>query len=79
MKVTTTRIEGHRALVYRYDVNKDIGFKFHLACEVGDPWIAEARHKAQALADKHHCRIVKVELNASPWYVEALEPIGATP
>jgi len=72
VKVTTKRMEGHRVLSYQYDVNRDIGFSFHLLSEVGEPWQAEAKAKQQALLKPGEC-VVQVELSAKPWYVDAIE------
>lgn len=72
LKVYTTLIEGHSVLNYVYWCSPDMGFKFHLLAEVGQPWFAEARDKADALAKKRGCVIRRVGLNSDPWYVEAL-------
>jgi hypothetical protein len=74
VKVTTKRIEGHRTLVYSYEVNKDIGFTFHLLSEVGEPWQTEARELQQALL-KPGQEVRQVELTGKPWYVDAIKEI----
>jgi hypothetical protein len=74
MKVTTKWMEGHLALTYSYTVDSasGLGFKFHLLSEVGAPWQARAEQMANALA-KYQGRVInQVELNAKPWYVDAL-------
>lgn len=72
MKVTTTKIEGHSVLTYRYQANRDMSFKFHLSCEVGESWRLQAVAMAEDLAKKRGGVIRQVELNASPWYVDAI-------
>lgn len=72
MKVYTRRIEGHQVLCYNYNVSPTVGFNFHMLCEVGAPWQAEAGRLARALAAKRGCTIGQIELAASPWYVDAL-------
>lgn len=72
MKVHTQLIEGHSALVYTYDIGDDGECMFHLLCEVGQPWQAEARALAEELAEERGCTIQQVELDARPWYVDAL-------
>ena len=79
VKVTTQWFEGHRAIRYEYVAGPDLGFVFFLACEVGQPWISEARRKARELADKHDCEVRQVELKNKPWYVDALVPRGSKP
>lgn len=72
MKVYTTLIEGHRVLNYVYWCSPDMGFRFHMLCEVGQPWYEEAKRMADVLAKKRGCVIKQIELSESPWYVDAL-------
>lgn len=72
VRVYTRKIQGVDALNYVYAPNSEISFHFHLECEVGEPWRAQAQRLAQALAQKRGCVIRQVELDAEPWYVDAL-------
>ena len=72
VRVYTRMIEGNRALNYAYQASPDMGFRFHLLCEVGQPWQAEAKRKADKLAARSGCVIGQVELESAPWFVDAL-------
>jgi hypothetical protein len=74
MNVTTTKIEGHTVLVYRYEAGKYLKLKFHLLSEVGAPWQAAAKAQLAAICAETKCKVVQVELQAAPWYVDALVP-----
>lgn len=74
MKVSTTKIEGHTALVYRYNAGAYLKLKFHLLSEVGAPWQAAAKAQLAAICSERRCKVVQVELKAAPWYVDALVP-----
>lgn len=74
MKVTTTHIDGHTVLVYQYQANAHIGFKFHLLSEVGEPWQPLAKQALANLCYMRKSRVVQVELDRKPWYVDALVP-----
>lgn len=77
MKVSTTKIEGHTAVTYRYDAGAYLKLKFHLLSEVGEPWQAAAKAQVAALCAERKCKVVQVELQAKPWYVDALVPEAA--
>lgn len=66
--------EKLKVLHYSYSVNGPlIGFRFHLLCEVGEPWQAAAKAKLAALLQANPAyELQTVELGAAPWYVEAL-------
>lgn len=66
--------ESVRVLHYSYSVPGPlIGFRFHLLCEVGEPWQAAAKAKLAALLQANPAyELQTVELGAAPWYVEAL-------
>lgn len=66
--------EKLKVLHYSYSVNGPlIGFRFHLLCEVGEPWQARAKAgQALLLRANPSCEVRGVELDAPPWYVEAL-------
>ena len=72
MKVFVTNIQGHQVLNYHYTANRYMSFRFHLLCEVGEPWRRQAEVFAQRLAESRNCEIRKVSLGEAPWYVEAL-------
>lgn len=72
MRVTTNKIQGHTVLRYRYRAGGCMDFDLYLLSEVGEPYQPEARAQAQAIADRHCCDIVQVELLERPYYVDAL-------
>lgn len=72
MMVTTVKIQGHRVLRYRYRAGGCMDFDLHLLSEVGAPYQREAERQARSIADSLNCDIVQVELDALPWYVDAL-------
>lgn len=72
VRVYTRIMEGHSVLVYSYWCNPDMGFRFHMLCEVGQPWYAEAERKARDLAEQRGCVIKQIELSDRPWFVDAL-------
>lgn len=76
MKVTTTRIEGHDALNYRYSAGH-MEFRFHLLCEVGEPYQPAMKEQLATLCAERKCKVVQVELKAPPWYIDALVPEAA--
>lgn len=76
MKVFTSNIQGHQVLNYVYRVCPDMEFRFHLACEVGEPWRRQAEVFANTLAASRNCEIKEIELGEYPWYVEALVSKG---
>lgn len=75
--MTTTKIEGHTVVVYRYTAGAYLDLKFHLLCEVGEPWQAAAKAQLDELCAERKCKVVQVELQARPWYVDALVPEAA--
>ena len=77
MKVFTSNIQGHQVLNYVYRGCPDMEFRFHLACEVGEPWRRQAEVFANTLAASRNCEIKRVSLGEAPWYVEALVSKGA--
>lgn len=70
VRVYTRIMEGHSVLVYIYWLSRDMGLRFHMLREVGQPWYAEA--KAQDLAEQRGCVIKQIELSDRPWFVDAL-------
>ena len=72
MKVNALCFGEVTALRYEYDISDDGGFSLYLLCEVGEPWQAEAKAMAEALATERGCTIQQVELDYAPWYVDAL-------
>lgn len=72
MKVTLQTIEGHRALTYTYTATPGVTCQFHLLCEVGEPWQAEAKRKMGAICRRLNMTVQATELSAYPWYVDAL-------
>lgn len=72
MKLTTTSIEGYKVLAYTYKATPGMTCRFHLICEVGEPWMDEAKRLTEALCKRRNCHVKKVTLRAAPWYVDAL-------
>lgn len=75
MRVAVEKFGDVRALRYSYKANEHMSFCLYLLCEVGEPWQATAKAQAEGLAAKSRCRIEQVELDAHPWYVDALVPL----
>lgn len=65
--------ESHRVLHYTYQLNAQVGMRFHLLCEVGEPWQAAAKGKLAVLLKANPgYELRSIELPRAPWYVEAL-------
>lgn len=73
MKCFTRQVGKHQVMCYRYDVNKDIGFCFHLMAEVGAPYQKQMRALANSLAAANNAVIVTKELDQAPWYADVME------
>ena len=73
MKCFTENIAGHQVMCSRYDVNKDIGFCFHLMAEVGAPYQKQMRALANSLASARKSVIRTIELDQAPWYADVME------
>lgn len=65
-------VEPVRMLTYKYAVGKDFGFAFHLLCEVGEPWQAQAKQAQADLCARTNSHVVTVELQEKPYLVDAL-------
>ena len=78
MKVYVRLAHGHRMLNYSYG-NSHAKFCFHLLCEVGEPWQAEAKLALTELCEKTKSTVKTVELDQRPWYVDTLVRIKETP
>lgn len=71
MKLTTTVMEGHKVLTYRYRTYAGGEFKCHLLSEVGEPWQDEAEMLLHVRLGQDMKR-VQVELSKPPWFVDAI-------
>lgn len=75
MNVSVEQFGDVRALRYEYDCCEDASFSFNLLCEVGEPWQAEAKAQAKALAIEMGCAIGEARFDHDPWVVDALVPL----
>jgi len=75
VRVYLGRVSGvdEPVLFYEYAPDNDSICRFHMLCEVGQPWVPNAARKLQDLANLHHHKTVQVlELAHEPWVVEVL-------
>jgi hypothetical protein len=75
VKIKIVDQEGHRTLRYCYDVNRYMSCEFSLLCEVGQPWMNDAKQVLSELCCAKASKVVQVELTTRPWYADALVPV----
>lgn len=78
MKVFTKLIDGKQVVHYHYRPTYDCSCVFTLMCEVGEPWMAQAREAARMLEIANNATIKQMELACGPWYADVLVPNGET-
>jgi hypothetical protein len=72
MKVYTKNEYGHKVVHYVYDASEYLRFRFHLLCEVGQPWQREAQEQLETLCKKTNSEVVTIELDHKPWLIDTL-------
>lgn len=84
-EVTYTPVENHvrvylgrvsgvdePVLFYEYAPDNDSICRFHMLCEVGQPWVANAQRKLQDLECAEGKVVRTLDLPHEPWVVEVL-------
>lgn len=56
-------------LTYRYRASADMSFAFHMLCEVGEPWQADAKAELDKLRERGY-RIETRDIDEAPWIAD---------
>lgn len=74
VRVYLGRVSGvdEPVLFYEYAPDNDSICRFHMLCEVGQPWVPNATRKLNDLEEIHGRVVMVLDLPHEPWVVEVL-------